>query len=253
MKLTLLKFPIFVLLVFSACPHMAAQGSEPKAAVSTTRLRTWQAGSVVTAGAVRSFGINRCFISLPLTDAQFRRMKGRSFNAGCPVSRSRLRYLRLLHYDGEGHIRLGELICHQSIAPDLLTIFRTLYNAHYPIGRMTLIDHYDGDDERSMSANNTSCFNHRPIAGTHTLSRHSYGLAIDVNPLYNPYVVPRRGRRTQVMPAAGARYANRSHPFDFKIDHNDLCYRLFRQHGFSWGGDWHHRKDYQHFEKSANR
>ena len=188
------------------------------------------------------------FTSSPIDSVLFARMKGKSYKDDCTIPLSELRYLRVLHYDFEGNVRTGEIVCNKSICNDLLEIFEALYNARYPIERITLIDDYDADDERSMTANNTSCFNFRTIAGTQKLSKHSRGMAIDINPLYNPYVVTRSGR-TVISPAAGKPYANRSLTFPHKIDRNDLCYRLFIEHGFRWGGAWRSSRDYQHFEK----
>lgn len=143
----------------------------------------------------------------------------------------------------------GEMICHKDIANDLIEIFRKLYDAHYPIERMQLIDDYDADDVTSMNHNNTSCFNYRAVAGSKKLSKHSMGKAVDINPLYNPYVKKRANGKTIVNPEKGRQYANRSKQFKYKIDRNDLAYRLFTQHGFTWGGGWRSLKDYQHFEK----
>lgn len=181
----------------------------------------------------------------PIPDAVFQRMQGQSYKKGCPTPRADLRYLRLLHYDAEGIVHEGELVCHKSISADLLAIFKALYEARYPIARMTLVDDYDADDERSMVANNTSCFNYRRVAGRRSLSKHASGCAIDINPLYNPHV-----RASGVVtPVVAKAYANRAKAFPYKIVRGDLCYRLFRQHGFRWGGDWKSSKDYQHFEK----
>ncbi len=235
------------------CTVAAQPAVRPAASASVNddlaALNAWRAGHRVSEHAVAAYGLARCFVAEPLSDAVFRRMRGKSYKAGCPVKRTDLRYLRVLHCDAKGQTRLGEMVCHSGISADLLSIFRQLYEARYPIASMVLIDNYDANDERSMAANNSSCFNYRPVAGSRTLSRHSYGLAVDINPLYNPYVVPRRGRAPRVTPVAGQRYADRSQSFTQKIDHDDLCYRLFRKHGFRWGGDWRSRKDYQHFEK----
>ena len=141
-----------------------------------------------------------------------------------------------------------ELICNEAIAQDLLEIFRELYKAKYKIERISLIDNYGADDTRSMEANNTSCFSFRFMTGSTTrISKHGMGLAIDINPLYNPYV-----KGNKIDPPSGARYAkNRDKRKDIpmKIDRNDLCYKLFIKHGFKWGGAWKSSKDYQHFEK----
>ena len=96
-----------------------------------------------------------------------------------------------------------------------------------------------------MANNNTSCFNARKVKGSDTWSMHAYGLAIDINPLYNPYV----GADGSVLPVMSERYANRDDRFIMKIDADDYAYNLFVEHGFTWGGSWEKVKDYQHFEK----
>ena len=188
------------------------------------------------------------FFQQEITDAIFARIKGKSYKDNCTIPLSELRYLQILHYNKEGEVLNGELICHQSISDDLLTIFRELYKAKYPIERMVLVDEYDADDEASMKANNSSAFNFRYISGTKSLSRHSRGMAIDINPLYNPYVRQRNGR-TMVEPTNAESYVDRTKDFPYKIVRGDLCYRLFKKYGFTWGGDWKNSKDYQHFEK----
>jgi hypothetical protein len=140
---------------------------------------------------------------------------------------------------------MGEMVCNAAIAQDLLDIFRELYLAKYPIRSIRLVDDFDGSDEDSMRADNTSCFNYRTVPGQKKLSRHAMGMAVDVNPLENPYI----DTRGAVHPAEGAPYVDRTQDFPHKIDREDLCYKLFREHGFSWGGAWTRSKDYQHFEK----
>lgn len=193
----------------------------------------------------RAQNADKDFYATEIPDSIFRLMQNRSYKKNCTVKRSSLRYVCVKHFDAEGREHRGELVCHRDIAADLVSIFRALHAAHYPIERMRLIDYYEADDTRSMTANNTSAFNFRYIAGTRKLSNHSYGRAIDINPLYNPFVKA----NGKVEPAVAKRYANRQAAFPYKISRNDLCYRLFRQHGFTWGGDWRHSKDYQHFEK----
>ena len=184
-----------------------------------------------------------------ISDAVFQRMLGHSFPQGCTVPRQNLRYLRVLHRNAEDSVCHGELVCNKLIANDLLDIFHQLYAAHYPIERIRLIDDYDADDERSMTDNNSSCFCFRTIAGSQKLSKHALGMAIDINTLYNPYVRPQRNGTQLINPVAGKRYADRSKPSKYKIEKGDLCHRLFLQHGFTWGGNWKTKKDYQHFEK----
>lgn len=189
------------------------------------------------------------FTSVEMPDSIWTRMLGRSYPQGCEVPRSDLRYLELSYVDFEGHEHLGQMVCNKHIADDLIYIFRRLYEARYPIASMRLIDDYGADDARSMAANNTSCFCYRRVAGSTALSKHSRGMAVDVNPLYNPCVYVRSGR---VLPPEGRAYAHgrdRRKDIPGKIDTADLCYRLFVSRGFRWGGAWRSLKDYQHFEK----
>ncbi len=157
--------------------------------------------------------------------------------------------LQVKHIDFEGRTQQGVIICNRQITADLRDIFAQLYKAKYPIERIRPISDYDDDDERSMQANNTSCYCYRPIAGSTKLSKHAQGLAIDINPLYNPCVRRQKDGTLKVEPATGRPYVDRSKSFKYKITTNDLCYRLFLQHGFRWGGSWRTLKDYQHFEK----
>jgi hypothetical protein len=115
------------------------------------------------------------------------------------------------------------------------------------IEKIRLVDEYDADDELSMEDNNSSAFNFRFISHTTRVSKHGLGLAVDINTLYNPYTKVVDGVRI-VEPITGEPYLDREADFPCKIDHDDLCYRLFIEHGFEWGGDWEDRKDYQHFE-----
>ena len=234
---------IFLIIIAAFCCSFTPSGD-------METLRQWKPSAIVSDEAVKAYTLDSCFCSSPISDALFMRMQGKSYKKNCTMPRGSLRYLRILHRNVDGKTQLGELVCNQSIAADLLDIFRQLYLQGYKIERMTLIDDYNADDDTSMRANNTSCFNFRVVSGTTKLSKHSQGLAIDVNPLYNPYLHLTNGK---VEPATGKPYAtNRAKLRNTKvpiIDTNDLCYQLFIQHGFRWGGAWRTVKDYQHFEK----
>ncbi len=186
-----------------------------------------------------------------LSDSLYTTMYGVSIREGAPVSRADLRDVRVLHYDFEGNTRTGRIICHKSIAQDMLDIFRELYDIGYPVESVIPIDNFGGDDDKSMKANNTSCFNFRKTPGGSRLSNHAYGTAIDINPLFNPYV--RRTRRgTIVLPAEGSGYSDRSKVRAGMFTPSDPCVRIFKKHGFRWGGEWRGTtRDYQHFEKTS--
>ncbi|MBD5508022.1 MAG: M15 family metallopeptidase [Lachnospiraceae bacterium] len=191
----------------------------------------------------------------PLTDEVKERITGISYpESGCTVPYEDLAYVGLLYFDFDGEEQTGELICNQAVAQDMVEIFYELYQNDYRIERVRLVDEYAGDDTASMADNNTSCFNYRVVDGTTNLSKHAYGLAIDVNPYYNPYVVYNKNGdgSTYISPPGSEVYADRSQSFPYKIDENDLCYRLFTEHGFTWGGNWNSTKDYQHFQKKLD-
>lgn len=186
-----------------------------------------------------------------ISDELKERMNGKSYADNIDesiINYSMLRHIVIKYYDFNDDVQLGEIVCNEKIAQDLLEIFEELYNSGYQLERVHLIDEYDADDDASMDDNNTSCFNYRVVDNTTKLSYHAYGLAIDVNPFYNPYVQMRNGEE-YVCPTGSVPYANRDENFPYKIDENDLAYKLFKQHGFIWGGDWNSLKDYQHFEK----
>ena len=213
-------------------------------------VKKWKAGTIVSEAQVKAVGIDNCFKAEEISDAVFARMKGKSYKEGCPIPLSDLRYLKVLHRNKDGKIQLGEMVCNRIIANKLLRIFRKLYDNGYKIERMVLIDDYDAVDEKSMTANNSSCFCYRNVSGTTTISKHGRGLAVDINTLYNPYVKVRDGK-THVEPEAGRPYINnrdKRTDIPFKIDRNDLAYKVFTAEGFSWGGNWNSVKDYQHFE-----
>ena len=113
----------------------------------------------------------------------FARIKGKSYKDNCTVPVSDLRYLHVMHIGFDGQPHDGEIICNKYIANDLLEIFEALYEAQYPIEKIRLVDEYNADDESSMADNNSSSFNFRFISYTTKISKHGYGLAMDINTL----------------------------------------------------------------------
>lgn len=213
---------------------------------------TWTAGTVLNEAEIElSGGLDALFRSEEINDNLFSRMWLKSWKENCPLDRSELRYLKVLHRNADGKPQRGEMVVNAAIADKVTGIFRQLYNAGYRIERMVLVDNYNAEDEASMQANNSSSFNFRFISGTTKISKHGYGLAIDINPLYNPFVLRQDDGSWHIEPVTGNAYAfDRENRQDipYKIDHNDLAYKLFTEAGFEWGGDWTTRKDYQHFE-----
>lgn len=190
---------------------------------------------------------NKEFYIKPIPDDIFEKMQGKSYKENCTVPREELRYLHILHVGFDNNTHEGELIVNKCIAEDVLDIFKELYKAGYQIEKVRLIDEYNAQDELSMRDNNSSAFNFRYISYSTTLSKHAMGLAVDINTLYNPYIKQVDGR-LNIEPANAVQYVDRNRQFPHKIDHDDLCYKLFTKYGFEWGGDWEDSKDYQHFE-----
>ena len=170
-----------------------------------------------------------------------------SWHPGCPVPIEDLRLLTLDFWGFDGKVYSGEMVVNHDVAKDVISVFRDLFGARFPIRRMRLADEYGGDDDRSMAANNTSAFNCRPVTGGSAWSEHSYGRAIDINPIQNPYVT---GGGT-VLPPAGAAYVDRSLQAKGMIHPGDAVVRAFTSVGWGWGGTWSDPVDYQHFSSTG--
>lgn len=210
---------------------------------------TYGPGCIVPDEFLEREGVDSFFVCIEIPDTIFEFMQGRSYKEDCIIPRSDLRYLIILHRNMDGQAVVGELVVNKEISADILDIMRELYELNYPIEQVRLVDYYEGDDEMSMAANNSSAFNWRPLTGSTTkISRHAMGMAIDINPLYNPYYKFHRGVET-IKPEEGEPYVDRMWEFPYSIEEDDVCYNLFMERGFKWGGDWRSLKDYQHFEK----
>ena len=191
--------------------------------------------------------MNKNFSISEIDDEIFNRIYGKSYKKNCPVPRADLRYLKVLHKNLQGETLNGELICNAKIAETLTEIFEKLYVANYPIEKIRLVDEYNADDELSMRDNNSSCFNFRYVSNTTRISKHGYGLAVDINPLYNPYIKFVNGKKS-IEPANAAEFEDRAKDYPYKIVAGDLCHKLFVERGFLWGGNcWKNELDYQHF------
>lgn len=211
------------------------------------------AGTVITGAQVDMTSIDRYFCVYEISDAVYNRINGKSYRENEDIAISDLRYIKLLHYNFDHELQVGELIVNKSIATDVVNIFRELFHAEYEIQSMYLIDRYwTGDEEEtdtaSIDANNTSAFFYRRIAGSSKLSKHAMGLAIDINPQQNPYVSYRTGCPVCIHENALS-YIDRTTGAEHMILSGDVCYEIFAKYGFTWGGNWNTIKDYQHFER----
>ena len=238
-----------ILIISGTCMFTACTSdNDIDLTLDTTPLTEWQAGKTVSAEAVEAYGgIDKCFAAEPIPDGVWQFMQGKTYKENPYIGRDDLRHIRVLHWDYDNEMHIGEMVCNKAIADRLVNIFRQLFNAKYPIERMLLPDVYNADDEAQMRDNNSSCFCYRNIAGSTNLSKHARGLAVDINTFYNPYHKVREDGSLFIQPATAGAYCSRDWDFPYKIDHDDLCFKLFTEAGFEWGGDWTTRKDYQHF------
>ena len=190
-------------------------------------------------------------VSMLSDNIQHRMKKGNSWHKGCPVGLQDLRYLRIKYLNFEGETKLGEMIVHKEVADEVVDIFHELYTIGYPIHKMKLVSDYKGNDWQSIEADNTSAFNCRNATGSKKWSKHSYGKAIDINPIENPYI----SRKGRISHKASLQYRKRVHRLDIHPDNwalllkNDKATKIFKKYGWKWGGDWAVVKDYQHFSK----
>jgi hypothetical protein len=169
---------------------------------------------------------------------------GASWRPDCPIGPEKLRAVDLDHVGPTGAHRRGTLIVRDDAADDVIAVFRALYAARFPISAMRPVSEFDGDDDASMAAGNTSAFNCRVVTGGTGWSRHAFGTAIDLNPVENPYVAG-----AVVLPPAGVDYVDRDGYHPAMIRPGDIVTRSFDEVGWRWGGDYVSLADYQHFER----
>jgi D-alanyl-D-alanine carboxypeptidase-like protein len=174
-------------------------------------------------------------------------MTGVSWHRGCPVGLDELRLVRARHWGFDGRVHTGRLVVARDVARPVLDVLRRLYASRFPIRRMVPVDAYGASDFRSIEADNTSAFNCRYVEGTTRWSEHSYGRAIDLNPIENPYVT---AAGTTSHPAS-RRYLRRSGYRPGMAVEGGVVVRAFEAIGWGWGGRWSGDRDYQHFSASG--
>ena len=175
-----------------------------------------------------------------------RRIVQRStWSRACPVDLGELRYVTVSFHGFDGRPHTGELLVNAAVAHDIVEVFRALYRARFPIEEMRVVDRPELDLPPTGDGNNTTAFVCRPSRSSTSWSQHAFGLAIDVNPFFNPYV-----NDEVVLPELASYFTDRTrrHPGMHRSDGTTV--RAFARIGWQWGGDWDSLKDYMHF--SAN-
>ncbi len=184
-----------------------------------------------------------------IPDQVWRNMQGKSWRADLPCpGRADLALLTIPYRDFLGEQRSGSLIVARSVARDVASAFQEIFDSgRFRIAKMRLIDEYGGSDDASIDDNNTSAFNCRTVVGSRRLSKHALGLAVDINPVQNPYI-----DASGTAPRAGRAYDEaheRKAGITGLITRGDVVTRAFARIGWSWGGNFRNTKDYQHFAR----
>ena len=152
-----------------------------------------------------------------------------------------LALIDVLYYSFDGRKHQGQIIVSNDLEDDVYEIFQLIEEIKFPVGIVIPIVAYKWDDHSSMANNNSSGFNFRVIEGTTKLSLHSFGRAVDINPVQNPVIYP-----NGVVAPDGAKY-NSQKEGTFTAA-NPIVTEFIRR-GWHWGGNFEQPKDYHHFEK----
>lgn len=185
-----------------------------------------------------------------IDDNYAKEMKGISHHEGCPVPLSDLQIVNIKYLGFDDAVHYGDIIVHNEVALEVSKIFEELFEIKYPIKQITPIEKYNGSDFDSIEADNTSAFNCRKATGNNKYSKHSYGKAIDINPLENPYIYS----DGKISHKASSEYITRVLK-DSTAENKAIllssseAVKIFKKYGWKWGGDWKNIKDYQHFQK----
>ena len=169
-----------------------------------------------------------------------------SWQEGCPLHYENLSLLTLSYWNFDGEVATGQMTINSAVASDIISAFEGLFEMRFPIERIELVDDYGGDDKAAMRANVTAGFNCRFVDGTDRWSNHAFGLAVDINPLINPWA-----REGNVLPKEGEPYTDRDLGLPGMINLGDEPISIFEQLGWSWGGVWQ-SADYMHFSRPGN-
>ncbi len=246
------------LCIFSCCLILVFGITKPSAKI----IDTMEVGNIYSDTSITNLDDFFEVYDIVENDEIYNRIYGRSFPVDGSVDLKSIKYLKMLYRNFDGYTVVGEMIVHTNLANDVIKAFKQIYESDIEIESMQLIDDFfpttnvsnpaQVADENSMKANNTSAFNYRKIAGSSSLSLHSLGMAIDVNPFYNPYVL-RDGTSPYSNDKKYIDATERENSTDpHVIKKSSSIYKIFTDLGFSWGGDWTSPKDYQHFEKQVS-
>ncbi len=182
----------------------------------------------------------------PIPEAMRAQMRGVTWREGCPVSLDDLALVTVSVHTLGSAVETGQVVVAAAHADGVVEVFRQLFDADFAFTKVAPAHVYGGDDNALMAGDVTSAFNCRKKTGGSSYSEHSYGHAIDINPLRNPYV-----KGSRVLPPEGARFADRTLSEPGMIVADGVVEQAFGDIGWRWGGRWRSLKDYQHFSATG--
>jgi hypothetical protein len=171
---------------------------------------------------------------------------GATWSPACPVPLADLRYVTVSFEGFDGRPHTGELVVHQRVADQLVSVFALLHQARFPIEEMRLVTTADLRAPPTGDGNNTAAFVCRRVRKQTRWSAHAYGLAVDLNPFQNPY---RRG--DLVLPELASSYLDRDRVRPGMIRGGDVVTKAFAAIGWTWGGTWRSPTDFMHFSATG--
>ncbi len=228
----------------------ASDSSETAAQAQIALLEQAPADTAVDVSLLNADQIRAAFHSLELSEEQLAAYGDSVYSPQQSfITADQLRLVRVLYSNFDNQTCAGELIVNEKISTDIEEIFWELYCNGYPVDHIRIPSEYGQDDNAIMEADITRAQAFTTTKnGQYQEHEHSLGLAVDLNSFYNPQVIVEEDQVT-VLPPTAVDYVDRENKRPYMMDENDLAVQVFKRHGFTWGGIWQGRNDYQHFEK----
>ncbi|HLP05865.1 MAG TPA: M15 family metallopeptidase [Paludibacter sp.] len=164
--------------------------------------------------------------------------------AGTPAPKcitDQLVLVKVRYYSIDNKIHEGQILTNRQNEKELKEIFEFILRQHFPVSKAIPVVKYHWNDDLSMQDNNSYSFCYRNTS----FSKHATGMAIDINPFFNP-VRWKNGCHHRPDKPAGAAY-NPEVAGTFYSSHPVVL--EFEKRGFRWGHFFRSKYDDHHFEK----
>jgi hypothetical protein len=152
---------------------------------------------------------------------------------------SQLELVDVYYISTDGKIHKGQVVTNRQIANDIKEIFSFMLDEGFVIEKAIPIVKYGWNDSLSMADNNSYSFCYRNIS----YSKHATGMAIDINPRFNPLRWKNIDRPNTPAGAVLDTTVNGT------LYPGHIVVNEFRRLGFRWGHTFTKYYDDHHFEK----